>query len=255
MNARVCKSFLCFVALFLWVKLSHAQMSAIQGSADSVCVATSEPRELLSVRTNLPEWVAAIPKYGFCPMPNVAVEIYPRKGHFSYGIAFDCPWWSKSSEHQYFRLRNYTLETRYYPDRVWARSHRSTNGSPFRGFYISAYANTFVYEIALSSTNGMMGEGVGAGAGVGYAMPLGSKGRWRMDFGVKLGWFVTNYDKYRYGCPVEKIDDGRYYYDFIGKPTDFRKRLYRYNWFGPTRVEISLSYDLFRHRRQKGGAQ
>ena len=28
----------------------------------------------------------------WCPIPNLAIEYYPKKGHFTYGALFDFPW-------------------------------------------------------------------------------------------------------------------------------------------------------------------
>jgi hypothetical protein len=36
-------------------------------------------------------------------------------------------------------------------------------------------------------------------------------------------------------------------------PSLFKKRQYRFNWFGPTRVGITLTYDLLYRRIQKKG--
>jgi hypothetical protein len=47
--------------------------------------------------------------------------------------------------------------------------------------------------------------------------------------------------------------DGLYYYKWTQKPELFKKRQYRWNWIGPTRVGITLSYDLLYRRIQKKG--
>ena len=46
-------------------------------------------RELLSVKTNLLFYGVYMPGYGkWCPIPNVAVEWYPLRGHFTVGASF-----------------------------------------------------------------------------------------------------------------------------------------------------------------------
>ena len=47
--------------------------------------------------------------------------------------------------------------------------------------------------------------------------------------------------------------DGLYYYKWTQKPELFKKRQYRWNWIGPTRIGITLSYDLLYRRIQKKG--
>ena len=56
-------------------------------------------------------------------------------------------------------------------------------------------------------------------------------------------WFAVN-PNYR---------DGLYYYKWTGKPSAFKKRQYQWSWLGPTRIGITLSYDLLYRRIQKKG--
>lgn len=210
-------------------------------------------REFMAVRTNLLEWGAYVPQYGMCPMPNVSVEFYPWHGHFTYGASFDCPWWiGNTTNHKYFELRNYQLETRYYFRSGDIAHNMPGEGAAFRGLYLQAYAHAFLYQIGFTARKGWIGEGVGAGLGVGYMLPLGHSGHWRLDFGVQAGYFVTKYDPFRYGCPVENVEDGKYYYDWPYEGSTFKKRQHRFTWLGPTRVWISLSYDLLYRKLKRG---
>lgn len=204
-------------------------------------------REMLSVKTNLLEWGAYVPQYGFCPMPNVAVEFYPRRGHFTVGASFDCPWWIGNTEnHKYFEVRNYQLEGRYY-----FRPGKQPGKAAFSGWYVSIYGHGGLYQIGFSDTKGWVGEGGGAGIGGGYVLPLTKwRQHWRLEFNLQAGWFMTRYDPFVYGCPVDGIDDGRYYYNYLGDADTFRKRRHLFNWIGPTRIGISLTYDLLYWKRK-----
>lgn len=215
-------------------------------------------RELLSVKTNLLEWVAYVPQYGWCPMPNVELEYYPRHGHWTFGATFDCPWWiGNTTNHKYFELRNYQLYTRYYlrnSDRSYSDERHTIPAegqAAFRGFYLQAYAQAFLYQIGFSAKKGWIGEGLGGGLGAGYVMPLSRDGHWRLDFALQLGLFRTQYDPFVYGKPVYHGGeiDGNYYYNTDLYSDTFVKRMHRYTWFGPTRVGISLSYDLLYRKR------
>lgn len=215
-------------------------------------------REMLAIKTNLLEWGAYVPQYGWCPMPNVELEYYPKHGHWTLGATFDFPWWKGSADsHKYFRLNNLQLYTRYY----FRNSNKSyTDGvsvpdmkAAFKGFYVQAYAQAFLYQIGFNEDKGWIGEGFGGGLGLGYAMPLTKSGRWRLDFNVQVGVFATKYDPYVYGCPVENVKDGLYYYDYVGDANLFSKREYSLNWIGPTRVGVSISYDLFYRRNNRKG--
>lgn len=224
-------------------------------------------RELLSLKTNLLFDFAYMP-FGyqhFCPIPNVAIEYYPLHGHFTYGAMFDCPWWQGDAQnHRYFQVRNYTLESRYYLHTGDVAERPAGRGAAFRGFYASVYAHACRYAIGWSdkgdydafgsvSGHGWKGEGFGAGLGLGYVWQLSRRGHWRLELGAQFGFFLTKYDPYVYGCPVENVKDGLYYYDYTGKAEEFDKRAYSLTWFGPTRLGLTLSYDLlYRLNHRKG---
>lgn len=211
-------------------------------------------RELMSVKTNLLFDLAYMPGYNrFCPIPNVAIEFYPLRGHFTYGASFDGPWWKHYSKHKYFQLRNYQVHTRYYLRRGDIEERKLGKGAAFKGFFFSAYAHAYLYNICFSEKRGWEGEGWGAGMGVGYVMPIDRKEHWRLEFGLQLGYLHTLYDPYQWRCPVDPdTDANRYYYKWYGNAKDFKKRQHSYSWIGPTRVEITLSYDLiYRHKERK----
>ena len=217
-------------------------------------------RELLSVKTNLLELIAYMPQYGFCPMPNLAVEYYPKHGHWTYGGSFDFPWWvGNTSNHKYFELNNLQFEARYYlrnSDLSYDDDEHTmpTEGQPaFRGWYMQGYAHAFLYQIGFTAKKGWIGEGLGAGLGLGYVKPLSKDGHWRLDFGAQVGFFRTQYDPFVYGKPVYHGGeiDGQYYYNTDLYRDEFQKRQHRYSYLGPTRVGITLSYDLL-YRRQSG---
>lgn len=211
-------------------------------------------RELMSVKTNLLFDLAYMPGYNrFCPIPNVAIEFYPLRGHFTYGASFDGPWWKHYSKHKYFQLRNYQVHTRYYLRRGDIEERKPGEGAAFKGFFFSAYAHAYLYNICFSEKRGWEGEGWGAGMGVGYVMPIDRKEHWRLEFGLQAGFLNTRYDPYQWRCPVDPdTDANRYYYKWYGNAKDFKKRQHSYSWIGPTRVEITLSYDLiYRHKERK----
>lgn len=217
-------------------------------------------REIFAIKTNLLEWGAYVPQYGWCPIPNAEVEYYPRSGHWTLGGTFDCPWWiGNTTNHKYFELRNYQIYTRYYL-RNSNRSYMDQNltvpaqgEAAYRGLYLQAYGQAFLYQIGFSATKGWIGEGAGGGLGLGYVLPLSRDGHWRLDFGIQLGVFVTKYDPFVYGCPVENVKDGLYYYDYVGDADQFKKRQYSLTWMGPTRVGVSISYDLWYRKNHRKG--
>lgn len=212
-------------------------------------------RELLSVRTNLLFDFAYVPGYDrWCPIPNVAIEYYPLHGHFTYGASFDFPWWQHYWDHKYFQIRNYQLETRYYLRSGDVDKRGIGNGPAFTGWYAKAYLHGGLYSLCFDADRGWIGEGFGGGLGLGYVMPLNKDGRWRLEFGAQFGYFWTKYDPFQYECPVDPtLQDHLYYYKWTLPSELFKKRQYRWNWIGPTRIDISVSYDLFFRKRYKKG--
>ncbi len=191
-------------------------------------------REILSVKTNLAQYCIILPNLGYAPVENIALEYYPRRGHFTFGLQVDCAWRKRETEHYYFQLRQWELYSRFYFKR----------DEVFRRLYLKLYANTSIYGIGYDAVNGVQGEGVGAGIGIGYVLPLTREGHLRLEFEAQAGCFYTRYDPYVYGCPADGIDDGRYFYKYYGDPQDFVKRRMGYKYLGPTRISINLSYDI-----------
>ena len=209
-------------------------------------------RELLSVKTNMLFYGVYMPGYNrWCPIPNVAIEYYPLHGHFTYGASFDCPWWQSYDAYKFFQVRNYQLETRYYFRSGDIRKNPLGQGAAFRGWYLQAYAHAGLFGICFDKDRGWEGEGVGGGIGGGYVLPLSRKGHWRLEFNLQVGYFVAKYDPYQYGNPKTGEEDGLYYFKWSHDRDLFKKRQYRFNWIGPTRVGVTLTYDLLYRRIQK----
>lgn len=213
-------------------------------------------RELLSVKTNLLFDFAYMPGgYDrFCPIPNIAVEYYPLHGHFTYGASFDCPWWQDYDAHKFFQIRNYQLETRYYL-RSGDVNLRGYGKAAFTGWYAQAYVHAGLYGICFDEDRGWEGEGAGGRVGIGYVMPLTRDGHWRLEFGAQFGAFVSKYDPYQYESPIyPDLHDDLYCYKWRQWGDLFKRRRYRFTWIGPTRVGITLTYDLLYRKRAKKGA-
>lgn len=214
-------------------------------------------REFLSIRTNLLGYVFYLPQYGYCPIPNLQLEYYPKHGHWTGAISLDNPWWiGNTTNHKYMEVRNWQIEGRYYlrnSDLSYA-----THEAAFKGLYLQAYGNTGIYQIGFSAKKGWKGEGGGAGAGIGYVLPLTRWQHWRIDFSAQLGFLATRYDRFVYGDPWGLVTPTGnrhqdYYYDWpVGKdPTLFHKRRFHKVMPAP-KVGVSLSYDLMYRKAEKG---
>jgi len=236
-------------------------------STDTATITDTLPRrEVLAIKTNLLFYSVYMPGYNrWCPLPNVAMEYYPKKGHFTYGASLDMPWWQNYDAHKYFQLRNYQVESRYYlkaredcyagkRDCLEAFSGQEQLEPAYTGWYLQGYVNGGVFGICFDADRGWVGEGIGAGVGIGYVMPVSRDGHWRLELGLQAGFFRCKYDPYRYGNPVDpSYKDDLYYYKWTLNPSLFKKRQYRWNWIGPTRISMTLSYDLLYRRISKKG--
>ncbi len=231
-----------------------------QPVADTLTKPVWEPRrEVLSVKTNLLFYGIYMPGYDrWCPIPNIAIEYYPKKGHFTYGASFDMPWWQDYDAHKYFQLRNYQVEARYYlkphESHNAHKTHKLYEKPRYTGYYLQGYVNGGIFGICFDADRGWVGEGIGGGVGFGYVTPISRNGHWRLDFGLQVGFFRCKYDPYQYENPVDpSYHDDLYYYKWTLEPSAFKKRQYRWNWIGPTRIGITLSYDLLYKRIHKKG--
>lgn len=200
-------------------------------------------RHVLGIRTNLLYDFFYLPGHYWAPSPNVQLEYYPLTGHFTANLGFTGPYWHHWSRQQFWQIRDYVLEGRYY----------FVGQGQFIGPYVSGYVHTNIYGIGLSKTKGWEGEGLGAGAIIGYTMNISRNKRWRLEFSLGVGYYRTKYDPYVYGNPKSTIEDGLYYYDYLGKKENFKERNHVFTWFGPTNIGVHLTYDLLFRRIQKKG--
>ena len=203
-------------------------------------------REFLSVKTNLLFYGVYVP-FGYnryCPIPNVAIEYYPMHGHFTLGASLDFPWWIDYSKHKFFEVRNLQIEGRYYFRSGDISKNPPGKGAAFKGFYVQAYGHVGVFEIGLHVDRGYKGEGFGGGLGAGYVMPISKKGHWRLEFAAQFGYLYVMHDPFQYEYRGIELHDNLDYYGWVRPASEFKKRQYRYTYFGPTRVGVTLTYDL-----------
>ena len=214
-------------------------------------------REVLSVKTNMLLYGFYLPGgYNrWCPIPNVAIEYYPLHGHFTYGASIDFPWWKSYYEYKFFEVRNYQVEARYYFRSGDIDRNIPGEGAAFRGWYLQAHGGVGLFDICFDKDTGYEGEYFDVGIGAGYVLPISRKGHWKLEFSLQVGYVYGKHDPYQFENLVNpNYHDKLYYYRWSGKASDFQKRQYRFSWIGPTRVGITLTYDLLYLRWKKKGA-
>lgn len=214
-----------------------------EGSGESIEPEVTESQKLqtdrrpfLGIGTNLIYDATYIPNYGFTSVPSFNVEYYPAgPTHYSFGGNVEWPMWRHPDTHKYLQIQNIGL---------WARRYFKLQEGHFEGLYLSAGANVYRYGIGWDA-KGWEGEGLGASVGIGFKKMFG-RSRWWFDAGIDLGGLVSRYDPYVYGYDAT----GWYYYDYGGKPEDFKERQKLMLWFGPTRAYISIGLDLFARKKK-----
>ena len=217
-------------------------MTFLNGWAQS---SDSRNDHLLAVRTNMLHDLLYVPQFGFAPSPNIQFEYYPRQGHYTFNLGFTFSHHRRSDDYKFFQIRDLQLELRRY----------FKGGGAFTGPYFGVYAEGTIYGIGFTKTKGWEGEGGGGGLSVGYVWPLNKKGNLRLEVSANLGLFITRYDPYVYGNPITDIEDGLYYYDYQGEPSEFSKRNHQFTWFGPTNAGLHITYDLIYRKSKKGGSR
>ena len=198
-------------------------------------------RHMVAIRTNLIHDLAIVPRFGFAPGVNVQLEYYPLDGHYTANAGFTFTNHRHWDDYKFCQVRDGQLEVRRY----------FKGGGEFIGTYLSAYAEGTVYGIGFNKEKGWEGEGSGAGLGIGYTRPLNKKGNLRLELSLCGGVFVTRYDPYVYGNPLNGVEDGLYYYNYNGNASDFKERNHRFVWLGPTNAGIHLTYDIIYRKRKE----
>ena len=207
--------------------IAGAPVAAAPVQAPSSC------RAVFGVSTNIPYDITYVPNYGLTSIPSFSLEYYPRRGKYTVGADLEIPMWKHPApEHRYLQIQNLTL---------WVRRYFKPVQDRFKGAYLLASANAARYGIGWDS-KGWEGEGLGASLGAGYKLFLGK--RLFLDMGGAIGFFYSAYDPFVWGNDAT----GRYYYDYAGDPNQFTRRRKRLFWAGPTRVFISLGFDLFKRK-------
>ena len=203
---------------------------------------TLSPRlPLFALRTNLVHDLFYMPNFGFAPSANIQVEYFPRQGRYTYNLGFTFSNHRHWDDCKFFQIRDFQFEVRRYFEAV----------RPVRGAFVGAYAHGFVSGIGFGPHRGWEGEGGGAGLSGGYLWRLNKKGSLRLELTAALGFLLTKYDPYVYGNPITGEKDGKYYYDYHGNASRFKKRNRQFTWFGPTNLGVQITYDLV--YRKKGG--
>lgn len=199
-----------------------AQESQVAYPAQDVAEAVSKIKyPVFALRTNL-----------LMPLLNVGAEV-PIGNRWSIGADYYYPWiWPSKSNKNCFELTIISAEARYW---FGKRDHDNR----LRGHSMAAYGAWGYYDFE-HNYHGHQGDGWSAGIDYVFAKSI-AKGRLHLEFQIAIGGAWTKsqpYDVYTRG----------------GQLIREKNHKKNFNYFGPTKVGISLVWPIFRSVKPKTAA-
>ena len=162
---------------------------------------------------------------------NIGIEV-PIRDHWSVAFDWVSPWWSSYDNQKYFQLMNGNVEGRY-----WFGNREDK--LQLTGWFAGAAVGGGVYDFMVADDNGLQGNFQSYSLVGGYAHAVNKSGTLRMEYELGLGWLATEYVKYWW--------DGFDYTLVAPSPQTWVT-----DWFGPTKVQVSLVY-MLKLRSKVGG--
>lgn len=188
--------------------------------ADSIVPEAENPARRLSLKSNAVGWGLAI--------ANVAVEIDMAR-HWSFSLPVYYSAWNYFKSTVKFRTFAVQPEVRY-----WLRDE---NEGAFAGAHFGmAYYNIATNGAYRYQDHDKRSPALGGGLSVGYRMPIGGDGRWKLELSVGAGIYRLHYDKF-HNTPRTKD----------GLLVNSVKKTYA----GIDRVAVSVAYSF--DLKRKGG--
>lgn len=138
--------------------------------------------------------------------PDIGVEmVLPR--NFSVGLEGVYAWWSKSSEHRYWRIRGIWLDLNYWFGRASA-------GRDLSGHHVGVYGSCHDFDFEFGH-KGWQSPRPTFGAGVSYGYSFRLSQRLNLDVSVRAGYTGGNITVYIPQCGRYVCSD-RYFRHYIG---------------------------------------
>lgn len=200
------KRFLCLLLFSVF-----AVTMAYSENVEQDTVKKSNNPVRLAVGTNL-LYLAAL-------APNASVEYYFPHSQWSVTGTFTMPWWKRKSQHQYYQIRQYLAEGRYW---FHASNHAKRH-------FVGINVHGGLYDLENKKT-GYYGEFVGTSLTYGYRIDLNKK--MALELSIGGGYIFTKYDKYlpKYnGYAIQSSHITHYW--------------------GVTKASISLVWNIMYHKR------
>lgn len=146
--------------------------------------------------------------------PNVAAEYYFQDSHLSVSATFTMPWWKRKSKHQFYQIRQYLAEGRYWLNKIPSA----------KGHFFGCNIHGGIYDLENKKT-GYYGDFIGTSLTYGYRFSLNKK--MALELTVGGGYIFSKYDKY---VPADKC----YMYQSTHKA----------HYWGITKAGVSLMWNI-----------
>lgn len=178
-------------------------------------------RTLFAVKTNL--------LYDLVTAINIELEI-PIGDRYSIAGEWIFPWWLSDSRQRSLEILSGAIEGRY-----WLGDR--SQWEQLTGWSLGVYIGAGYYDLEWDG-NGYQGEHlISGGISAGYTYPIGTS--LRLEGSIGIGFISTKYREYEATYCGEE-------WRLI------RERSGRANWFGPTRLRISLAW-MINRKDKRGG--
>lgn len=162
---------------------------------------------------------------------NVGIEA-PIGDHWSVAADWVAPWWSSYDKQIYIQMMLGSIEGRY-----WFGNREDK--LQLTGWFAGLSLAGGLYDYMFDPISGVQGELQAYSAVGGYAHAINKSGNLRMEYSLGLGYMRNQYVKYWW--------DGFDYTLVAPSPQTWIT-----NWFGPTKVQVSLVY-MLKLRSKVGG--
>lgn len=160
--------------------------------------------------------------------PTIGVDFHLGR-NWTLGANWSYAWWHKDSWSYYHRVYGGDINLRKY-------FGASARRRPLSGHHIGVYAQALTYDFEYGSTGYLSELSYGGGLEYGYSLPVSKT--LNIDFSIGCGYLGGEYKVYG------PIDD-----HYVWRET--RQR----HWYGPTKAEISLVWNIGNKDFRKGGAR
>lgn len=176
--------------------------------------------------------------YDALTLLNYSVEV-PIGKHFSALLYHQVPWWTwGQNNHEYcIRFMSLGTEAKWW---FWRGVESTNRRDKLTGHYLGVYAESGKWDFQWKRSICTQGEHWSVGLSYGYAMPIGKY--FNLEFSLSVGYASIPYRGY---IPNED-------YSVLWRDAS---RQGRWNYFGPTKAQVSLVVPITMKSRKKGGGK